>query len=482
MYKAYENESYAHTPSKKMNLKNNYRRHFVTTFYLLVVFLLSSILSACSKNNHGLDPKSPITLTMWHNFGGEMQQQMDYLIDEFNSTIGKEQGIIINVTLISSTADLQENFNQILGDEPGAPEMPDITTCYPQTAVLFQEKDMITNLDHYFNAKELSSYIPEFIDEGRFSDNGLYVFPFAKSTEVIYLNHTLFDEFSSDTGITMDCFNTFEGLTDAAMRYYDWTDAKTPQIEGDGKAFFSADSWINLFQAGMIQLGSSLFSEETINDADPNFLHIWDTIHSVASHGGFAFYDGYSSDLSKTGDLICSSGSSAGVLFYGDTITYDDNQVRSVEYNILPFPCFENGSKAAIQRGSGLCIKKTNETREYAASVFLKWFTDSVQNMRFVSSTGYLPVTKEAFTNELPKSIEQMTDVKIKKMLETELDMYHNYKFFTAPVFDSYDSLSKRFESNIKSILSNQSQESLGEDTKLDPLSALQEFLKIMGE
>lgn len=55
---------------------------------------------------------------MWHNYGGDMQKTMDYLIDQFNSTVGKEQGIVINVTAISSSAELNESLAMIAGEDP----------------------------------------------------------------------------------------------------------------------------------------------------------------------------------------------------------------------------------------------------------------------------------------------------------------------------------------------------------------------------
>lgn len=422
--------------------------------WLFALLICMPCLIGCSRKSHGLNPKAPITLTMWHNFGGEMQQLMDNLIDEFNSTVGKEQGIIINVTAISSSSQLQENLNMIVNEEPGAPEMPDIATCYPKTAVLFQEKGLLANLDDYFTEEELSAYIPQFIEEGRFGDQGLYVFPFAKSTEILYLNQTLFDEFAAETGIAMECFATFEGIADAAIKYYEWTDAKTPEIPNDGKSFYSADSWLNLAQAGMIQLGTKLFEENTLNLQNETYHQIWQVLYQPSVVGGFALYDGYSSDLSKTGDLVCSTGSSAGILFYGDTITYADNTIREVTYSILPYPTFEGGSKTVIQRGNGLCVAKTDDTRQYAASVFLKWFTDAKQNIRFISSTGYLPVTKYAFENELPKLMGSLEDEKIKMMLTAVISMYEQYDFFVAPVFDTFDDLSKNYEASYLTIMS----------------------------
>lgn len=410
-------------------------------------------LSGCGGGADApLNPKEPVTLTMWHNFGGDMQTTIDTLIDEFNSTIGKEQGIIINVTAISSSAELQKTLNMIAAGDPGAPDMPHITTAYPKTAILFQQKGMLANLDDYFTQEDLSGYIPSFVEEGRFED-GLYVFPIAKSTEILFLNQTLFDRFAAETGVTMDCFHTFEGLADTAQKYHDWTDAQTPDVEGDGKAFYTADSWLNLAQAGMMQQGDALFDNEALNLDGSAYAHIWNTICPPLITGAFANYDGYSSDLSKTGDVVCSTGSSAGILFYGDTITYQDGAVEQVEYSILPFPVFEGGEKRAIQRGNGMMVAKSDEAHEYASTVFLRWFTAPEQNMRFISSTGYLPVTQDAFENRMDAEIAQVEDYRIKKMLVAVTEMYQNYEFFVAPTFEAFDSMSSAYEKDFKSFL-----------------------------
>lgn len=413
----------------------------------LAAMLLILCLSGCAGAQK-LDPKNPVTVTMWHNYGGDMQQTMDYLIDKFNSTVGKEQGIVINVTAISSSSELNESLNMIANGDPGAPAMPDIFTGYPKIAVLFQEKGMLANLDNYFTADELSAYVDSFVEEGRLSDGSLYVFPLAKSTEILYLNQTLFDRFASETGASAEKLSTFEGLSELSRLYYEWS---------GGKQFYAADSWFNVAQVGMVQLGGSLFDETGALSLDSeSYAHIFETLYAPAVEGGFAVYDGYSSDLSKTGDLVCSTGSSAGILFYGDTITYADGTVEDVEYSILPYPVFENGKKTALQRGGGLMVAKTEEKTEYAASIFLKWLTASEQNMYFISETGYLPVTKQAFEQDMAAHMESLTDARIRKMLTAVLDMYKNYDLFTAPNFSDLDAVSKAYENGFKALLTQQ--------------------------
>lgn len=422
----------------------------------LALALLLFCLSGCGSTSK-LDPKNPVTVTMWHNYGGDMQEAMDYLIDQFNATVGKEQGIVINVTAISSSSELNESLAIIVNGDPGAPDMPDIFTGYPKIAVQFEEKDMLANLDDYFTTDELSAYVDAFVAEGRLSDGGLYVFPLAKSTEVLYLNQTLFDHFAAETGASADKFATFEGIAELSKMYYAWTDEQTPDVENDGKQFYSSDAWFNVAEVGMVQLGGSIFDESGALDLDnDSYKHIFETLYTPAVEGGFAIYDGYSSDLSKTGDLVCSTGSSAGILFYGDTITYTDGTVENVEYSILPYPVFEGGTNTALQRGGGLMVAKTDEKTEHAAAVFIKWLTASQQNMRFISKTGYLPVTKQAFEQDMSTHLETVEDARIEKMLTAVLSMYQDYNLFTAPNFSDFDAVSKEYEKNFKGLLTNQ--------------------------
>ncbi len=450
--------------------KTKNRRIIIMKKLLTLIITLALLLgcavtlSSCQKDSP-LDPKNPVTLTMWHNYGGDMQATMDYLIDQFNGTVGKEQGIIINVEAISSSSELNKSLSMIANGDPGAPDIPDIFTGYPKVALQFCEKGMLVNLDEYFTSEELSEYVDAFVAEGRIADGGLYVFPIAKSTEVLYLNQTIFDKFAAATGASVDKLSTFEGLAELSLSYYAWTDAQTPDIPEDGKQFYAADSWFNVAEVGMEQLGGTLFNGEALSFEGESFKYIFDTVYTPAVEGGFAIYDGYSSDLSKTGDIVCSTGSSAGILFYGDTITYKDGTTESVEYSVLPYPVFEGGTKTAIQRGGGLMVAKSDEKKEYAAAVFIKWLTEAEQNMKFVDETGYLPVTKKAFEQDMTGHIATIGDARVKKMLTSVMGMYENYEFFTAPTYSAFDSQSGDFENELKTILTNERNKYLAGDT-----------------
>ena len=137
-------------------------------------------------------------------------------------------------------------------------------------------------------------------------------------------------------------------------------------------------------------------------------------------------------------------------MFYPPTVTYENNITEPVEYAILPYPVFEGGKKIAIQRGSGMCILKSNREKEYAAGVFLKWFTEPEKNLRFVSSTGYLPVTQEAFGEIMAKEIENISDKNIAELFKAVMEMQQEYDFYIPPLFDDYDRLQTGYEDRME--------------------------------
>ncbi|HYE67527.1 MAG TPA: extracellular solute-binding protein [Anaerovoracaceae bacterium] len=416
----------------------------------LSITLLLSIQTGC-RNDHGLDPKDPITLTLWHNYGGQMKETMDSMVDEFNETLGSEKGIIINVTSISSSNALHEKLVMIANGDAGAPDMPDIATANPKTAVILADKGLLTDLKTQFTQKELDAYLPRFLEEGTLGTDQLYIFPTAKSTEVTFLNKTVFDRFSKDTGASYEDLSTFEGIAENAALYYDWTDAQTPDIPNDGKAFYHSDSLFNLTQIGCRQLGSDFVKENHPDYSSDAFHKVWSFFFDGAVRGHFKIFDGYASDLFKTGEIICSTGSTAGVLFFDPVVTYPDNSTENVELMTLAYPTFQGGEKVAMQRGGGMIVSQTDETRAYAAGIFLKWFTNPGNNLRFVSSTGYLPVTEAAFGDNMTKEIDSIQDRNIQSLLRTSIQMQADYDFYIPPLFDGIDVLQETYNMELMS-------------------------------
>ncbi len=396
----------------------------------------------------------PAILTLWHNYGGQLKETMDELIDEFNETVGTGEGIIISVTTISGSASIHEKLVMAANNEPGASPLPDITTAYPKTALLLAEKELLVDLDQLFTAEELSRYVPQFVEEGRLEGGSLYIFPTAKSTEVLFLNRTIFDRFARETGAAIADLETFEGIARVAALYYDWTDRQTPAVSNDGKAFFMSDSLFNYALVGCRQLGADFIDGDSIAFSSPQYARVWESYFKPAVLGRAAIYNGYATDLFKTGEIVCSTGSTAGVMFFSSTVTHPDNTTEPAELAILPYPFFEGEAKIAMQRGAGMCVTRSTRERERMAAVFLKWFTSPENNLRFVSSTGYLPVTGDAFGEIMSREIETIPHEKIKELLSTCRIMQKEYAFLIPPLFQGIDELQERYEAGFKEIAS----------------------------
>ena len=60
-----------------------------------------------------------------------------------------------------------------------------------------------------------------------------------------------------------------------------------------------------------------------------------------------------------------------------------------------------------------MAVTKSDEEHEYAASVFLKWFTQKNQNLRFVCESSYMPVLKEANSVDALDSVIKENNIEV---------------------------------------------------------------------
>lgn len=417
--------------------------------YIVEIFILAGLmmLTACQGNG---GKKEPVTLTIWHVYGGQTDSPLNGLIEEFNETVGAEEGIKLQVTVVSNTNNIHDAVLRAANDEPGTTGLPDLFVSYPKTILAMPDPEVLVDYRDYFNDEELSAYIPAFLQEGEI-DGRLVIFPVAKSTEIMFIDKTLFDRFAAETNATLEHLDTWEGLFELSKEYYQWTDAQTSDVTGDGKAFFVHDYHFNYFQVGVESLGEDFFSGNEIAYGDA-FSKVWEPYADAAIQGGVWLQEGYATDPLRTGDAIVSVASSASVLYYEDILTYPDNRSESIEVIARPVPCFENGEQLVMQRGAGFCTVKSTPERERAAAIFLKWLTEPENNVRFVTSVGYMPVTNVAF-DILPNVIENLEDPKYRSLYKAFVETQSSYEFYTAPQIKNYLELEQTFEKNVRSKL-----------------------------
>ena len=343
----------------------------------LLALALLSVMTGCGKKKDA----DPLTVTLWHVYGGEVDSPLNGLIEQFNSTIGVEQNIRVKVELVSNSGSIHKSVLAAANSDPGAPSLPDMFVSYPKTVLALPDQDMIVDYRDYFSPEELETFIPAFVEEGQIGGRQA-ILPLAKSTEVLFVNRTLFDRWAATSGASYDDLKTWEGIYALAERY----------AADTGKCFLVNDYHFNYFQVGVESLGESFFQNDGVRFG-PAFERAWEPYAHAALEGGVWLQDGYATESLRTGDTIVSVASSASVLYYSDTVTYPDNTSEQVSITSMPYPVFDGGEKLVMQRGVGMCTTKSTPEREKACITFLKWLTSPERNVEFVTSLGYMPVT-----------------------------------------------------------------------------------------
>lgn len=358
-----------------------------------------------------LDPNNPVNITIWHYYNGDQKSAFDKLVSEFNTTVGREEGINVQAYTQGSVQDLESSVEESLEGEVGSKPLPDIFSSYVDLAYTAHELGKLADLSQYFTQDELDEYVDGYIQEGYLGDSSeLSLLPVAKSSEITMLDKTDWDAFAKETGSTLDELMTPEGIVALAKRYYEWTDAQTPKAKNDGKAFYGRDSIANYFVIGMKQMGKDIFSVENgtvaLNVDKDLIKRLWQNYYVPYVSGYFAAIGRFRADDVKTGDIVAYTGSSASSMYFPNQASTSSGK-KTIDYSVLDAPVMEGGQKILAQQGAGMAVSKSDEQHEYAACEFLKWFTQKENNLRFVAESSYLPVKKEAHSKQALDEVVQ---------------------------------------------------------------------------
>lgn len=423
---------------------NRHKKIFKVTILLLISFFIIAGCGANKKSIYGLDKDNPVAVEIWHYYNGIQKIEFDKMVEEFNNTTGKDQGIIVEAFNQGSVNELTDKILDTAKKKVGTGKMPNAFMAYPDTAYEVEKLGLISDFKQYLTDNEVSEYIEEYINEGKLSDGDkLNIFPIAKSTEILMVNKTDWDKFSSETNANVKDFETWEGIANLGRQYYEWTDSKT-EAKNDGKSFFGRDAMANYMIIGSKQLGEEIFIVEdgdlTVNINEQAMKKLWDNFYIPYVNGYYAAYGRFRSDDAKTGDIIALAGATSGAEYFPDSVITDDEKSYDIESMVLPLPKFKEGEGYMPQQGAGMVLTKSDSKHEYAVTEFLKWFTSSERNIEFSLRSGYLPVKKEANNIEfIKKKFDENKNLDIPKssqeVILTVMNQEKDYEFYSNKAF-----------------------------------------------
>lgn len=410
---------------------------------ILAAAFAASALAGCNGGYDSLlNKNSPVTVTIWHYYNGVQQTQFDEMVSRFNNTVGSEKGIYVEAYSKNSVSELASSILASVNQDPGAERAPSIFATYVETAYQVDKLGMLADLGKYFTDEEKAEYIEEYLDEGTFGDS-LVIVPTAKSTEVMMLNLTDWEGFAQSAGVTYDDLATWEGLTATAEKYYNYTDAQTPDVPNDGKAFFGRDAVANYMMIGAKQLGHPFAKKDedgnvTVSADRYTVRKLWENFYVPYVKGYFTAESRFRSDDAKIGAIIALICATTGAAYYPSEVTVNDDYSYPIENVVLRVPNFDGTNAHVVQQGAGMSVVKSDEKTEYASAVFLKWFTEEERNIGFSVNSGYLPVKKSA-NNYVKIAASEAAKEIGDTMLSTfsvAIDEVNAYTLYISPPYD----------------------------------------------
>lgn len=368
-----------------------------------IILFLSALIVASGgseSGEYGLSKNQAVTLTIWHSYDGRQLETFDHEVELFNETLGAEKGIIVETFAKGSVNEISKKVLASAQKEVGSEDIPDIFSACGETVYELGEMGILADFGNYMTEEELGEYVDVFLEEGKFSGGeNYYLFPIVKSAEILALNKTDWDKFSNATGVSESDLKTWEGIVRVSELYYIWTDSLTEELD-DGKAFFGRDTFINYMLIGSEKLEEELLyveeDQESYHISRKIIRYLWDHYYIPVIKGYYRVEGRFCSSDMRTGDIIACVCSTVSAVYLPSVVTTADGHSYPIETAVYKTPEFEGDETYAVQQGAGMAVIRSSEKMEYAATIFLKWFTEKERNTEFAIKTGCAPVKKEA--------------------------------------------------------------------------------------
>lgn len=225
------------------------------------------------------------------------------------------------------------------------------------------------------------------------------------------MNQTKLDEFlKANPQFTTHDMVTWSGLEKVAQGYFEWTDACTPDVEGDGMPFVGLDNPANYFIAMNHAMGSDIYyyDEDGSARADLNEDYIKELFlnyYKPFTKGYYGAKGKYRSDDVKQSVLAGYIGSSSSVLYFPDEVADSEGNMVPIEIGVYPYPQLKNYDKTAVQQGAGVAVLNRSQEENQACMDFIHWLTIE-KGVEMSTSMSYMPVIKGTMSQEQETAIQ----------------------------------------------------------------------------
>lgn len=378
---------------------------------IFVVFIVSLLLVACGSNSS--DTSSEIVtevpegtkVTFWHAMNGAQEEALEKITEDFMKENSNIEVVLQNQ---SSYPDLQAKINSTMLSPS---DLPTMTQAYPNWLWNAAEDELVVDLKPYIDhadigVENLDDIIPALLSASVI-DGVQYGIPFNKSTEVLYYNEDLLNEYDVAVPTTM------EELAEASKEIFEKSNGT---VVGAG-----FDSLNNYYAIGMKNEGVDISPDmDVTSEASQNVVNFYlDGIKE--GYFRIAGSDTYLSGPFGNQTIAMNVGSMAG-----------ESHIRNGAEGNFVYGVANRPSEYNLSQGTDLYMfsNATPEERT-AAFEYMKYLVSEDAQLHWSLNTGYMPVR----TSVLESDAYVNNDVsKISAIIGDATE-----KMFTIPVLENAD-------------------------------------------
>lgn len=399
-----------------------------------IVFLATATLGLGACGNGGEDSQKEdnnelvteitddTSIVFWHAMNGEQEAALTKITEDF---MAENPKIEVKLQNQSSYPDLQAKVNSTL---PSPKDLPTITQAYPGwlwgAAV---QDEMLVDLTPYMENETIGlsqdAPIKESLLEGAQIEGVQYGMPFNKSTEVLFYNKDILDEY----GLAVP--NTLEGLATASETIYE---ESSGEVVGAG-----FDSLNNYYVIGMKNKGEDFTQDLAFDSATSKEVVNYYADGVKAGYFRIAGSGQYMSGPFTNQQVAMFVGSIAG-----ETYVAGDAEGK-FEYGIAPRPEAIN-----LQQGTDIYMFDSVTAEEKtAAYLFMKYLATPEVQLEWATATGYMPILDSVINSE---EYQQAQGTKVPPVLEEATK-----ELFTIPVTETSNAAYNEVRAIMESILTS---------------------------
>ena len=321
-------------------------------------------------------------ITRWHSMSEEAGALMEGYVRQFNDTIGREQGIVVEAVYQGAYTDAVAKMNSVLTVKQ-FDMLPDVMQLDATGKVSYAAAETAYTVDAALTdhpEADLSTLLKPAMANWQLSGVQLGL-PFATSTTVTYYNKTALDQAGASAPETLADIGALAGLAQDGVTVY----ASIPNTP-------TLANWLGQLGSDLVDRHNGTEGTATKLDCLDNgallaFLTEWKALYQT---GALVNQNGSSDEFVAGRQLIMTSSSSS--------VTSLLSRIGGAfELGVAAYPRVnETASAGATVSGSCVVMFDHGDARKNAAWAFVQYLTGAEVQADFARGTGYLPSNSAA--------------------------------------------------------------------------------------